>query len=327
MLLGPFFSSLENYDVVNVRKQMCKVFSNKTEVKMCYPFDNVREIDSFFEDCLHTLGTALHGLERRTLICIEGASSDGCNWIGTMGNYFGTFNVPFLNIAATCRLVHMRFHEFYRINENKVDQVQVIWDIPELMMQANSWPMAPQLGSFMCTPGPLTCDGVNIEGGGDGHALAHVQTMLEDMSKHPSNPDPAIMQLEKYWHPNFNWYGPCGIGTSRGIKGFRNIHQIPFLRAMPDRRLDMDAGLKSNWISQGNYVCETGWPNMRLTLSNDGWLGLNPSGVEIKMRSLDFWRLEDGLIRENWVLIDLLDVYEQLGVDVFDRMSALPIRM
>tara|TARA_E500000178_G_C16816326_1_gene659366 strand:- start:571 stop:861 length:291 start_codon:yes stop_codon:yes gene_type:complete len=96
---------------------------------------------------------------------------------------------------------------------------------------------------------------------------------------------------------------------------------------MPDRRLDMDAGLKSNWISQGNYVCETGWPNMRLTLSNDGWMGLNPSGVEIKMRSLDFWRLENGLIRENWVLIDLLDIYKQLGVDVFDRMSALPTRM
>tara|TARA_A100000164_G_C21494311_1_gene579436 strand:- start:209 stop:499 length:291 start_codon:yes stop_codon:yes gene_type:complete len=96
---------------------------------------------------------------------------------------------------------------------------------------------------------------------------------------------------------------------------------------MPDRRLDNDAGLKSDWIARGNYVCETGWPNMRLTLSNDGWMGLNPSGVEIEMRSLDFWRLEDGLIRENWVLIDLLDIYNQLGVDVFDRMRALPIRM
>ena len=39
------------------------------------------------------------------------------------------------------------------------------------------------------------------------------------------------------------------------------------------------------------------------------------------MRSLDFWRLEAGLIRENWVLVDLLDVYHQLGVDVFSRMK------
>ena len=44
------------------------------------------------------------------------------------------------------------------------------------------------------------------------------------------------MQLERYWHPKMNWYGPTGIGTARRIAGFRNWHQIPFLKAMPDRR-------------------------------------------------------------------------------------------
>jgi hypothetical protein len=38
------------------------------------------------------------------------------------------------------------------------------------------------------------------------------------------------------------------------------------------------------------------------------------------MRSLDFWRCENGLIRENWVLVDLLHVYRQVGVDVLARM-------
>ena len=39
------------------------------------------------------------------------------------------------------------------------------------------------------------------------------------------------------------------------------------------------------------------------------------------MKSLDFWRVEDGKIRENWVMVDLLDAYKQLGVDVFARMG------
>ena len=41
---------------------------------------------------------------------------------------------------------------------------------------------------------------------------------------------------------------------------------------------------------------------------------------KITMRSLDFWRVENNLIRENWVLVDLLDVYSQIGVDVFSRL-------
>ena len=147
--------------------------------------------------------------------------------------------------------------------------------------------------------------------------------MLTDMGKHPRNTDPAIMNLPTYWHPKFNWYGPSGIGAMRGIEGFRKWHQIPFLKAMPDRH-----GAASDYpvfFGDHNYVGTTGWPNMAMTVSGDGWLGIVPPGKEITMRSLDFWRREvggahDGLIRENWVLVDLLDLYNQIGIDVLGRM-------
>jgi hypothetical protein len=35
---------------------------------------------------------------------------------------------------------------------------------------------------------------------------------------------------------------------------------------------------------------------------------------------LDFWRIDGDVIRENWVLVDLLDLYHQIGVDVFTRL-------
>ena len=135
------------------------------------------------------------------------------------------------------------------------------------------------------------------------------------------------MYLEKYWHPQFNWYGPAGIGTCRGVSGFRNWHQIPFLRGMPNRTVDKNSDLNSSWIAEthwigsGPYVCETGWPNMKMNLTNDGWLGIAPVNKEIMLKSLDFWRLESGLIRENWVLVDLLDVFNQVGVNVFERLK------
>jgi hypothetical protein len=56
------------------------------------------------------------------------------------------------------------------------------------------------------------------------------------------------------------------------------------------------------------------------TVSQDGWMGIAPAGKRITLKSLDFWRIEAGRIRENWVLVDLLDVYRQLGVDVFARL-------
>ena len=133
----------------------------------------------------------------------------------------------------------------------------MIWDIPELMMQSGAWPMAPQFGAFLCTPAPMTGDGLSVSGDGSA-ALDHVTAMLADLCRHPVEGGPEVMRLDHYWHPRFNWYGPAGIGACRGIDGFRNWHQIPFLNAMPDRKLDAMGDLISHWIGEGAYVCETG---------------------------------------------------------------------
>ena len=74
-------------------------------------------------------------------------------------------------------------------------------------------------------------------------------------------------------------------------------------------------------FSENEYVAVTGWPNMKQTISHDGWLGIAPVNKVITLRSLDFWRLEHGKIRENWVLVDLLDIYNQIGVNVFSRLK------
>lgn len=317
--LIPFQSAARTFENSKTLGELRSLFSADATIHMCHPFGDICGADQYFEVCYMPLASAMPDLERRDMIVIAGTTPEGQAWVGCMGNYMGTFIAPFLDIPPTGRLAHMRYHEFFRVVEGKVTSMQAIWDIPELMMQARAWPMAPQLGAFLCTPAPMSGDGLSLSGDGQ-EAFEHVVGMLENLCRHPANPDPKIMQLEKYWHPRFNWYGPAGIGTARGISGFRNWHQIPFLRAMPDRKLDAMGDLMSHWVAEGDYVCETGWPNMRLTLSGDGWMGIAPAGKEVLLRSLDFWRMEDGLIRENWVLVDLLDLYAQVGVDVFARV-------
>ncbi len=318
--LDPYRKATESFSAKAVRTAMQQCFSDDAELKLCHPFGELAGPDAYWETCLEPLSTAIPDVERRDMIVLSGTTPEGQHWIGTMGNYMGTFTAPLLGIPPTGHLVHMRYHEFFRLDKGRVVELQAIWDLPELMMLAGAWPMAPQLGAFLCTPAPMSGDGLSVTG--DGQATQdHVIAMLNDLCKYPANPDPAVMQLEKYWHPRFNWYGPAGIGTARGISGFRNWHQIPFLNAMPDRRLDASADLMSHWFAEGSYVCETGWPNMRLTLDHDGWMGIAPVDKEVCLRSLDFWRMEGDLIRENWVLVDILDVYSQVGVDVLGRVQ------
>lgn len=320
--LVPFRAALASGQPAAARDAVIAAVAPDAVLHLCHPFGDVTGGAGFWDAALGPLADAMPDLERRDMIVMAGRTPEGADWVGCMGNYMGTFAGPFLGIPPTGHLAHMRYHEFYRIADGRIVEAQVIWDIPELMMLARAWPMAPQLGAFLCTPAPMSGDGLAVSGDGAA-ALAHVQAMLTDLCRHPADPDPAVMRLDRYWHPACLWYGPAGIGTARGIAGFRNWHQIPFLRAMPDRRLDSGADLGSHWVAAGDYVCETGWPNMRLTLSHDGWLGIAPAGREITLRSLDFWRLEGGLIRENWVLVDLLDAHRQTGVDVLARMREM----
>lgn len=318
-LVAPFRAAASTADAAGLRAALGALLAPDAVVRLGHPFGNGAGPGAMLA-AYDALLQALPDLERRDTIVLAGSADSG-DWVATCGSYMGTFAAPFLDLPPTGHLAHMRYHEFFRVADGRVAEVQAIWDIPELMMQAGVWPMGRQLGAYLCTPGPAPQDGLVARGDGAA-ARAHVQRMLADMVRHPADPDPGVMNLPRYWHPRFNWYGPAGIGAARGIAGFRRWHQIPFLRAMPDRGVDT-GGLHSHWIAQGAYVAETGWPNMALTITGDGWLGIAPAGQTITLRSLDFWRLEGGLIRENWVLVDLLDMWAQIGVDVLARARDL----
>lgn len=288
---------------------------------MCAPFGDIIGAESFYDTVFVPLKHAIPDLERRDYIVMAGYDTHGALWVGTGGYYTGLFASPWLDIPATGHQVVVRYHEFYRVVDDKVTEAQALWDIPAVMMQARAWPLAPSLGLEWHVPGPATQDGLAISGS-EAEAVttrAHIVDMLEHLKRHPANENPEAMEMTRFWHENMNWYGPGGIGTARGIAGFRHWHQIPFLNAMPDRGQYLDE-ITYHFFGEGAYAAVTGWPNMMQTITNAGWLGLPPTHQRMTMRSLDFWRMEAGKIRENWVLVDMLDMYAQLGVDVFARL-------
>ncbi|MEL7485617.1 MAG: ester cyclase [Pseudomonadota bacterium] len=318
-VVSPLRAALRNADRAAAQAAISTVFARDARLRLAFPFEELDGPDALFGSALGPLSDALHGLERRDAIVMAGSTDDDQTWVGCCGQYVGAFVQPFLDIPPTGHFATMRYHEFYRVEDDRVVEFQGLWDIPELMHQAGAWPMTPQLGRNWYAPGPATQDGLAIANRDDAHAdasLKLVRDMCADLGAYAEGGVEA-MRLDRYWHPHCSWYGPYGIGTCRGIDGFRNWHQIPFLNGMPDRA---GTGGYGAFFADGDFVGVTGWPNMEATISDNGWLGIAPAGQKITMRSLDFWRCEDGLIRENWVLVDLLSVYDQIGVDVFARM-------
>ena len=318
----PLRQAMYEFEEATVRRALVDLLAPDAVVHLAHPFGDMIGPDHFYDDALAPLFQAVPDLERRDTIVMAGATPEGADWVGCGGYYAGLFAAPFLDIPPTRHMVHMRFHEFFRFEEGRVTEIQALWDIPEVMMQADAWPMAPSLGREWHVPGPATQDGL-VAGPHDEavsmESCRTIITMLEHLKRHPSQGGPEVMEMERFWHERMSWYGPAGIGTGRGIKGFRDWHQIPFLNGMPDRGQYVDQ-ITYHFFGDGNYAAVTGWPNMIQTLTGDGWLGIAPSGRRFEMRSLDFWRLENGRIRENWVMVDLLHAYGQLGVDVFKRM-------
>lgn len=118
--------------------------------------------------------------------------------------------------------------------------------------------------------------------------------------------------MEKYWSKDMVWEGPAGIGTMHGLDEFENVYRAPFLRAFPDKEAEDIVR-----IAEGDWVAATGY---QTTSHAEDWLGIPGRGQQIKMRYMDFWRVEevDGerKLVENLVLIDILGVLEQAGYDV-----------
>jgi predicted ester cyclase len=311
-----FLGELDDVDVGGMRAAVARAVAPGAAIHLSHPFGDAAGPEGL-ADALAQVWAAMPDVERRVDICVRGTDANGQDWLGQAGHYAGRFDRPLLGIPPTGRLATLRYHEFFRMEGARAVEMQAIWDLPDLMLQAGAWPMGPALGQGGRAPAPATGDGWAPRGDGAA-ALSVVGDMLDHL--HLSDRGEDAMRLPAFWHPRCTWYGPGGIGTARGIRGFRDHHQIPFLAAMPDRRGHVERG---HFFAQGDYAAFTAWPGMSMTLTGGQWLGIAGAGQRLEMRSLDFWRVEDGLIRENWVTVDLLHVWDQLGVDVLARMRDL----
>ena len=116
--------------------------------------------------------------------------------------------------------------------------------------------------------------------------------------------------MEAHFHPDFRWVANTGCGTKNGIDEFRSNWQLPLRAAFSDRSYIEEAR-----IAQGEWVSSFGYID---ALHSGEFMGVAATGKRVRIKYVDFWKIKDGKIADNWVNVDFPSVLAQLGVDVFN---------
>ncbi len=131
-----------------------------------------------------------------------------------------------------------------------------------------------------------------------------VESMVDALNDH------VIDGIGAHFADSFRWMGNAGCGTKHGLKEFQDNWQRPFQAAFSDKVCVDEAR-----IAEGQWMAAFGAQH---AVHSGEFMGIAPTGKRIEIRYMDFWKVVDGKIVDNWVMVDFPSVMRQLGVDPFD---------
>jgi predicted ester cyclase len=132
---------------------------------------------------------------------------------------------------------------------------------------------------------------------------AVIEGMVDGLNDH------RIDDIGQFFTEGFRWMGNQGCGNKTGLTEFQNNWQRPFQAAFSDKICVDEARLY-----MGEWAAAFG--RQEATHSGE-FLGVPASGKRVTIRYMDFWKVVDGRITDNWVMVDFPHVLAQLGYDVF----------
>lgn len=134
--------------------------------------------------------------------------------------------------------------------------------------------------------------------------LATIDAMVDGLNDHD------IGNMGRFFSESFRWMGNAGCGVKNGLKEFQENWQKPFQAAFSEKVCIDEARL-----TQGEWCAAFG---RQEAVHSGPFMGVEPTGKRVEIRYMDFWKVVDGKIVDNWVMVDFPHVMQQLGVDPFN---------
>ena len=290
------------------------------------PINELRGAQSFVTDFWLPLQKSFRNLNRQTHIFFGGRSNgridgknDGNMWVTGTGYLNGIFVEDYLSIPANNNEVHIRWGEFCRLEEGRITEIFFLLDLVDLMQQAGFNVLPPSRGADGVYPPPRANDGILLKAQSDKesqYSLDHIRRFIFDGLNRFDQSDLKSMGMADFFHPEVQWYGPGGIGACSSFREFETLHQKPWLHAFPDRSVqNLDA-----LFAEGSYSAAPGWAGVKATHAGE-YLDHTASGNVIEINGLDWWKRDGEVYIENWVFVDMIHLFRQLGVDLFERIA------
>jgi predicted ester cyclase len=246
--------------------------------------------------------------------------SQGGVWVVSMGHLMGLFDHSWLGIPPTGKIAMLRFCEFNRVEDGKITETAMYFDIPHLMVQAGLYPFTTQTAAHLVQPGPMTHEGLMFDkqnpSSGE-KTLFVIESMIKDLGQW-DNELSLEDELRQTWAEDMIWWGPEGVGATYTIERYAKQHSGPFRAGFTDRS-------KTNHIArlaEGNFGGFFGWPNFSATPSG-GFMGMPATNTPGEFRVIDIYRRDGDKLAENWVFIDLLHFWKMQGVDILARTTGI----
>lgn len=289
-----------------------------------HPFDELSGPEPVATRFWRPLRQSLRRMQRRMDVFMAGRNEmDGFQsvWVVSMGHLMGLLDAEWLGIQPTGKIACLRYCEFNRIQDGRIAETAMYFDIPHLMMQTGLNPFPPQTAAHLVQPGPVSHDGLMFDPQpeAEGKAtLAAINSMIGDLGTWQLGL-PLEEELARTWTDDMLWWGPAGIGATYTIERYAKQHSGPFRAAFTERSKTQHLCR----LAEGHFGGFFGWPNFTATLSGS-FMGMPATGKRAEFRVIDIYRRDGDKLAENWIFIDLLHFWKQQGVDILSRMKTVP---
>jgi len=320
-LVLDFYAAFDAQDA-DMLQEFTSVISKDYIWRAFHPYGELKgtaPVDEFWKPFRH----AVTRMQRRQDIFFAGKNEiDGfeSTWVVSMGHLMGLFDHEWLGIRPTGKMIFLRYCEFNRVENGKIAETAMYFDIPHFMIQAGQNPLPPATAAHMVQPGPITHDGLlfDHQNPKEGEkTLAAIDFMINDIATwKDGRVTPLEEELRRSWNEDMIWWGPAGIGATYTIERYAKQHSGPFRAAFKERKFNGHICR----LAEGHYGGFFGWPNLTLKHAG-GFMGMPGTDQWGDMRVIDIYRRDGDKLSENWIFIDLLHFWKQQGVDILERAT------